>query len=134
MTLTLVLIAAVETDCGKNVTHKVVRNPSSVSFGDTAQGRYALMPNTLKELKTTSELIGAKRYVRLIWRLQGTKCPLTVVRAWEAGAASHRRTLNTARRYRRAQEAFRGIGCFKMNAEQREQILRACMSVYVDLY
>ncbi len=83
--LTLSLIAAVESNSGTLLAHHPVRSPSSVQFGDSAIGRYGLMPNTLRLMHTTDPEIAAKRLLTRIRRHYNTSCPWVALIAWERG-------------------------------------------------
>ena len=83
--LTLTLIAAVESNNGTMTAHNPIRSPSSIHFGESAMGRYALMPATLAQLGTQNQEIAAKRLLMRIRRHYATSCPWVALIAWERG-------------------------------------------------
>ena len=83
--LTLTLIAAVESNSGTNLAHKVIRSPASIHYGEAAVGRYGLMPATLRQLGTQDEERAAKRLIARIRAKQGTRCPWVTLIAWQYG-------------------------------------------------
>ena len=43
-------IAFLESSEGQNLDHDQIRSPDSIHFGDTAVGKYGLMPNTIDQI------------------------------------------------------------------------------------
>lgn len=102
LTLTLALISAVESNCGKNVVHTTIRDPASVHLGQAAQGRFALMPATMRLMRTGDPELAALRYVATLTRPGRSACPLDTLRAWERGPGAKRGGQNAIRRAVRA--------------------------------
>ncbi len=96
LTVTLQIIAALESNSGTLLAHKPIRNPASIHYGDAAIGHYGIMPKTLKEMGTTDPHEGARRLATAILARNTTNirgylappspCPLiTAVILWEHG-------------------------------------------------
>ena len=116
--LTLSLVAALESQNGTLINHPVIRNPSSMHYGQAAQGVYGMMP------KTTAEFGGnvaeaPYTLARYILRRNGG-CPLkTAVIHWEQGqnikaTPEHWRKGTAPQRLERASKIWRGpLKCTK---------------------
>ena len=92
----LLAIQAVESNNGKQLNHVVFTNVNSIHFGDSAIGRFGLVPNTIRLLGKDPELVKispkyelevAKLYaIRVLSKAKG--CPLKASILWLRGPAA----------------------------------------------
>ncbi len=129
----LLALQGVESNNGKDLNHKVITNPLSMHFGQTAIGPWALMPKTIKMLKRDPERAKtdtiyqkkvAKEYALKI--LQASRgCPLTASILWLKGPQGRLNALDyTTARYKRfiaEWEAFTDV-----SIQEDPIILRYC--------
>lgn len=79
VTLTLKLVAALESSNGTLMEHPVITNPNSMHYGESAQGVHGMMPKTIAEFGTP------ERLAKYILKRNGG-CPLKAsVIQWEQG-------------------------------------------------
>ncbi len=119
VTLTLLLIASVESRCGHNLRHTPVKSPTSVNYGQTAVSEWGLMPNTLKETHTKDPRKAAERYLKKIQVIKGSICPLVAIAAWETGPHTHRLSKHLKSRLKQVRLELEGKGCIKQHIDWR---------------
>lgn len=92
----LVAIQGVESDHGKKLNHPIITNPKSIHFGDSAIGRFGLMPNTILEMKGDVERFKidknykfklSKKYALKVLKV-AKGCPLDASILWLRGPAA----------------------------------------------
>lgn len=122
----LVAIQGVESNHGRDLAHRTITSESSMHFGDTAIGSYAVMPNTILMLKRDPERFKqdpiyeikvVKQYaLKLLVKAQG--CPTLASILWLRGPGLKPTVLDyTSTRYKRFVKEWEAISGYSLDKD-----------------